>query len=173
MDLNSLIASLIFSENFGKRLEEIVKRDLKMSLKDFAKEAKISQSTIYKLLSGDREPNLSTLRKIAETIAKFSRNSEDFIAVIASRSALNQLTSYEVETGDRKIRVKEYPANSFDEAIVSAVKAEKDGAKAIVCAPILSPVLEKILNVPIVTIIPKSDLVESIKIAAKKSFRKP
>lgn len=172
MDFHSLISSLILSENFGEKLREIVKKDLRMSIRDFAKEAKISQSTLYKLLSGEREPNMSTLRKIAETIAKFSRNSGDFIAVIASRSALNQLTSYEVEIGERKVRVEEYPANSFDEAIVSAVKAERDGAKAIVCAPILSPVLEKILNVPIVTIIPKNDLIDSIKIAAKKSFGK-
>lgn len=173
MDLNSLISSLILSENFGEKLEEIVKKRLKMNIKEFAIEAKIPQSTIYKLLSGEREPNLSTLRKIAETIARLSGNSGDFIAVIASRSALNQLPSYEVEVEGRGVKVREYPANSFDEAVVSAVRAERDGAKAIVCAPILSPVLEKILSVPIVTIIPKNDLIESIKIAAKKSLSKP
>ncbi|MDI9610267.1 MAG: helix-turn-helix domain-containing protein [Archaeoglobales archaeon] len=173
MDTNSLISSLILSENFGETLEEIVKKRLKMNIREFAKEAKIPQSTIYKLLSGEREPNLSTLRKIAETIARFTKNSEEFIAVIASRSALNQLTSYEIDVEGKGVKVREYPANSFDEAVVSAVKAERDGAKAIVCAPILSPVLEKILSVPIVTIIPKNDLLDSIKIAAKKGLSKP
>lgn len=173
MDVNVLISSLILSENFGEKLEEIVKKKLKMSIKEFAKEAGIPQSTLYKLLSGEREPNLTTLRKIAKTIMKISKDSDEFIAVIASRSALNQLTSYEVEIGVKKIKVREYPANSFDEAVASAVKAERDGAKAVVCAPILSPILEKILSVPIVTIIPKNDLIESIKIAAKKGFSQP
>ncbi|MDK2794878.1 MAG: hypothetical protein PWQ58_77 [Archaeoglobaceae archaeon] len=172
MDINRWISSLILSENFGEELEKIVKKGLKMSIREFAEESGISQSTLYKLLSGEREPNLSTLRKIAETIVKLSRNSEEFIAVIASRSALNQLTSYEVDIEGKKIKVKEYPANSFDEAVVSAVRAERDGAKALVCAPILSPLLEKILSIPIVTIIPKNDLLDSIKIAAKKGFSK-
>lgn len=141
-----------------------------MSIKEFAKEAGIPQSTLYKLLSGEREPNLSTLRRIAETIVRLTKRSDEFVAVIASRSALNQLTSYEVEIEGKKVKVREYPANSFDEAVVSAVRAERDGAKAIVCAPILSPVLEKILNVPIVTIIPRNDLLDSIRIAAKKGF---
>jgi predicted transcriptional regulator len=130
----------------------------------------IPQSTLYKLLSGEREPNLSTLRRIAETIVRLTKSSDEFVAVIASRSALNQLTSYEVEIEGKKVKVREYPANSFEEAVVSAVRAERDGAKAIVCAPILSPVLEKILNVPIVTIIPRNDLLDSIRIAAKKGF---
>lgn len=172
MRFEDLVASLIMSEDFGKRLEEVVREELRLSIKEFAEKAGIPQSTIYKLLSGEREPNLSTLKKIAETIARLTKVSEEFVAVIASRSALNQLTSYEVEIERRKVKVREYPANSFDEAIVSAVRAERDGAKAIVCAPILSPVLEKILNVPIVTIIPKSDLLDSIKIAAKKGFSK-
>ncbi|MDK2876816.1 MAG: hypothetical protein PWQ22_1226 [Archaeoglobaceae archaeon] len=172
MDINRWISSLILSEDFGEELEKMVKKGLKMSIREFAEESGISQSTLYKLLSGEREPNLSTLRKIAETIVKLSRNSEEFIAVIASRSALNQLTSYEVDIEGKKIKVKEYPANSFDEAVVSAVRAERDGAKALVCAPILSPLLEKILSIPIVTIIPKNDLLDSIKIAAKKGFSK-
>lgn len=170
MDAKSSISSLILSENFGEELEKIVKKGLKMSIREFAEESGISQSTLYKLLSGEREPNLSTLRKIAETIIKLSRSSEEFISVIASRSTLNQLTSYEIDIEGKKVKVREYPANSFDEAIVSAVRAERDGAKAIVCAPILSPVLEKILSIPIVTIIPKNDLIESIKVAAKKGF---
>jgi predicted transcriptional regulator len=165
-----MISSLILNENFSEELENIVKKRLRMSIKEFAKEAGIPQSTLYKLLSGEREPNLSTLRRIAETIVRLTKSSDEFVAVIASRSALNQLTSYEVEIEGKKVKVREYPANSFEEAVVSAVRAERDGAKAIVCAPILSPVLEKILNVPIVTIIPRRDLLDSIRIAAKKGF---
>ncbi|MEM0331992.1 MAG: helix-turn-helix domain-containing protein [Archaeoglobaceae archaeon] len=164
-----VVLSLLHAENFGEKLEEVIKKDLGMNLKDFAIEAGIPLSTLYKIISANREPNLSTLRKILNAIFKFLESEEEFIAVVASRVALNQLLSYEIEVDGKKINVKEYPANSFDEAIVSAIRAEKDGAKAIVCAPILSPILEKILRVPIVTIIPKSDLENALRIAALKS----
>ncbi len=164
-----VVLSLLHAENFGEKLEEVIKKELGMNLKDFAIEAGIPLSTLYKIISAKREPNLSTLRKILNTIFKFLESEEDFIAVVASRVALNQLLSYELEVDGRKINVKEYPANSFDEAIVSAIRAERDGAKAIVCAPILSPILEKILRIPIVTIIPKSDLENALRIAALKS----
>ncbi|MDI9645967.1 MAG: helix-turn-helix domain-containing protein [Archaeoglobales archaeon] len=164
-----VVLSLLHAENFGEKLEEVIKKDLGMNLKDFAIEAGIPLSTLYKIISANREPNLSTLRKILNAIFKFLESEEEFIAVVASRVALNQLLSYEIEVDGKKINVKEYPANSFDEAIVSAIRAERDGAKAIVCAPILSPILEKILRVPIVTIIPKSDLESALRIAALKS----
>ncbi|MEM3505736.1 MAG: hypothetical protein QW532_05855, partial [Archaeoglobaceae archaeon] len=97
-----------------------------------------------------------------------AKKGEDFVAVIVSRAVLNMLVDRFVEVDGRKISIREYPANGFEEAIVSAVRAEKDGAKAIVCAPILSPTVEKIVRVPIVTIIPKEDLLAAIKLAGKK-----
>ncbi|MDD3316175.1 MAG: transcriptional regulator, partial [Methanosarcina sp.] len=52
--------------------------------------------------------------------------------------------------------------------IIAAVNAERDGAKALVCAPIVSPTVEKILNIPVTTIIPKSSLIDAIELALKK-----
>ena len=46
----------------------------------------------------------------------------------------------------------------MEEAIIAAVNAERDGAKALVCAPIVSPTVEKILNIPVTTIIPETAL---------------
>lgn len=168
MDFEKLIAELVLSEDFGKKLEDLIKKELNMEIRTFAKESGISESTIYKIISGKREPNLKTLRQIANFIAKKAKKTEDFIAVIASRSVLNMLVSYFVEVDGKRVLIKEYSANSFEDAIVAAVRAEKDGAKAIVCAPILSPTLEKIVRVPIVTIIPKEDLMNAIKLAGKK-----
>lgn len=56
----------------------------------------------------------------------------------------------------------------MEEAIIAAVNAERDGAKALVCAPIVSPTVEKILNIPVTTIIPKSSLIDAIELALKK-----
>jgi len=56
-----------------------------------------------------------------------------------------------------------------EDAIVSAIRAERDGAVAVVCAPIVSPTIEKILDIPIATIVPKDSVTEAIKLAARKS----
>ncbi|MCS7119428.1 MAG: helix-turn-helix domain-containing protein [Archaeoglobaceae archaeon] len=168
MNTARIIASLVLDENFGKRLETVIKKELQMDIRDFAKEARISESTIYKLISGKREPNLKTLRQIARIIERRFSRDEEFIAVVASRSVLNMLLSYSIEIDEKKIAVREYSANSFEDAIISAVKAEREGARAIVCAPILSPTLEKIVSIPIVTIIPKEDLMNAIRLAAQK-----
>ncbi|MEM1579270.1 MAG: helix-turn-helix domain-containing protein [Archaeoglobaceae archaeon] len=169
MEVDRILVSLITAENFGKALEEVIKKVLRLDVKDFAKEAGIPESTIYKIISGKREPNLRTLRLILNTIhRKLSPLNEGFIAIIASRSVLNQLERYEIKVENEIFSIREYPANSFEEAIVSAVRAEKEGAKVIVCAPILSPTLEKIVKVPIVTIIPKKDLLSAIEIASRK-----
>jgi len=74
-----------------------------------------------------------------------------------------------MKVGDRKVKIKEYPANSFEEAIISSVRAEREGAVALVCAPIVSPTIEKIVSIPIVTIIPKRDMMEAIEVAVRKS----
>jgi predicted transcriptional regulator len=69
---------------------------------------------------------------------------------------------------ERLITIKEYPATSIEEAIVAAVRAERDGAVAIVCAPITCPTIEKILHIPVTKIIPKSSLEDAIDLAARK-----
>jgi predicted transcriptional regulator len=38
--------------------------------------------------------------------------------------------------GGRLVTIREYSATSMEEAIISAVNAERDGAKALVCAPL-------------------------------------
>ncbi|MEM0350852.1 MAG: helix-turn-helix domain-containing protein [Archaeoglobaceae archaeon] len=168
MNVMEMILFLILAEDFGKALEKIIREDLKMDVREFARRAKISESTIYKLISGKREPNLRTLRQIIKGMKRIFGEDKKFIAVIASRPVLNLLLNYSIEIDGEKITIREYPANSFEDAIVSAVKAERDGAKAIVCAPILSPTLEKLVKIPIVTIIPKEDLMRAIELAAQK-----
>jgi predicted transcriptional regulator len=56
----------------------------------------------------------------------------------------------------------------MEEAIVAAVRAEREGARAVVCAPIVSTTVEKILRIPVATIMPKNSLLDAIETAARK-----
>lgn len=105
---------------------------------------------------------MKTIRDIKET------DSGDFIAVIAARSVLDNIVETKKKIAGRLVTIREYSATSMEEAIIAAVNAERDGAKALVCAPIVSPTVEKILNIPVTTMIPKNSLIVAIELALKK-----
>ncbi|WNY26286.1 transcriptional regulator [Methanolapillus ohkumae] len=155
-------------EKFQIVLQRAMKEDLNMNAVEFSKEAGIPHSTFYKILSGNRSPNMKTLRQIVETVKKYETPAEDFIAVIAARMVLDTITESKRKIGGRLITIKEYSANSIEEAIIVSVKAEQDGAKALVCAPIVSHTVEKIVSIPVTTIMPKESIIEAIELAAKK-----
>ena len=73
-----------------------------------------------------------------------------------------------MKVGERILVLREYSATNIEEAIVAAVRAERDGAAALVCAPIVSPTVEKLLSIPVATIIPKDSLIRAIEVAARK-----
>ncbi len=168
---SELIDSILESDDaFRETLRKILKTDLGMSIPEFSKTSGISQSTIYKILSEDREPNLRTVRQIIAALRKIEGlKSEPFIAVIVARSVLNKIEERRAKIGGKVITIREYPANSMEETIISAIKAERDGAVAVVCAPIVSTTIEKILRIPVATIMPRESMVEAIKLAAKKT----
>ena len=168
---SELIDSILESDDtFRETLRKILKTDLGMSIPEFSKTSGISQSTIYKILSEDREPNLRTIRQIITAIRKIEGlKSEPFVAVIVARSVLNKIEERRAKIGGKLIMIREYQANSMEETIISAVKAERDGAVAVVCAPIVSTTIEKILRIPVATIMPKESMTEAIKLAAKKT----
>jgi len=168
---SELIDSIIESDDaFRENLRRILKTELGMSIPEFCKSAGISQSTIYKILSEDREPNLRTVRQIIIAIKKIEGlQNEPFIAVIVARSVLNKIEERRMKIGGKIITIREYPANSMEETIISAIKAERDGAVAVVCAPIVSSTIEKILRIPVAIIMPKESMIEAIKLAAKKT----
>jgi len=156
-------------ENFREVLSKAIKEDLGLTAVEFAERADIPQSTLYKIMSGKREPNMKTLRQIVRTI-KMIEGSEkgDFIAVIAARPVLDSMSETKRKIGDTLYTIREYSATSMEEAIIAAIRAERDGAKALVCAPIVSPTVEKILRIPVATIMPKGSLLEAIEIASQK-----
>lgn len=167
---NRLIRASIESDSAFRAAFNEVLDSLGMTIQDLARRAGISPSTLYKIANEDRSPSLEVLRKVIKAI----RNVEglkagNFIALIVTRQVLDEVVERALKIGDETVRVREYPASTIEDAIVAAIRAERDGAIAVVCAPIVSPTIEKILDIPIATIVPKDSVTEAIKLAARKS----
>ncbi len=129
--------------------EELRRQD--MTIRDLALKTGIPAPTLYKITSGERDPRFSTVKKIKDVL---DPEMSPFIAVIAVKYLLDEVESNEVRSGSQSIPVKGYGANSFEECIIAAVRAEKNGASAIVCAPILASVIEKVVDIPVAIIKP-------------------
>ena len=170
MTADELIRAAVESdEAFIKAFYRVIKEELRMTASEFSEKSGIPPSTIYKLLSGPREPNIKTLRQIVNVLRKMEgKEKTDFIAVIAARPVLDYITEKKLKVGGKLLKIREYSATSMEEAIIAAIRAERDGAKAVVCAPIVSTTVEKILRIPVTSIMPRDSLIEAIELAAKK-----
>lgn len=154
---------------FQKTFSQILKEDLNLTVLEFSNEANLPVSTLYKIMSEKREPNMKTLRQIIKTIRKLQNTEKgEFIAVIAARPVLDNIQESKQKIGGNLCTIREYSATSIEEAIIAAVKAQRDGAKGLVCAPIVSSTVEKILKIPVATIMPKNSLIEAIETVSKK-----
>jgi predicted transcriptional regulator len=151
-----MLAEKIFRVGFKRAIEEELKRR-RMSIRGLAERAGIPLPTLYKVLSGERDPRLSTVRSILKALEPDDRS---FIAVIAARFLLDELGVREVGVKGKTYRVKEYPSSTIEECIASAVRAEKDGAVGIICAPILASVVEKAVDIPIAIMKPGNDVLK-------------
>ncbi len=155
-------------ERFQSVLSRAIKEELGITVLKFSECASIPHSTMYKILEGRREPNVKTLRQIVKTIRKLEGTEKNFIAVIAARPVLDRITERQILIEGESVVVREYAAATMEDAIIAAVRAERDGASALVCAPIVSPTVEKILSIPVATINPTSSIVRAIELAARK-----
>lgn len=172
------IADYIVTEIFGHDKElsvvltKTIKQKLGVSIGDFSEKSGIPASTLYKILSGERDPNLRTFRRILNTIrdieGECAKNKKKFIAVIGVRGVLDGIEKKTISIGPETIDIKEYAVTTIEEAMIAAIQAEKEGASALVCAPIVSPTVEKIVNIPVATIRPKSSIIMAIELVAKK-----
>ncbi len=155
----------IFETEFSEALQdELARQD--MTARELADRAGIPPATIYKLTSGKTDPRLSTVRKIVNTLEPREKS---FIAVIAARFLLDELDNRDIMVDGRKYRIRGYSADSLDECIIAAVRAEKEGALGIICAPILAPIVERIVDCPVAIIKPhQKTLMEAIETVAKR-----
>lgn len=164
-------AALISDDEFVHALREVMQRDLRISVRELADKSGVAPSSLYKMLHGKRSPNLTTLRAIVQAMRRITLSSEgEFIGLIAARPVLDVILERNAEVDGRKVRIREYPVHTMEEAIVAAVRAEREGAVAIVCAPIVSSVIEQLVKVPVATIIPRESVQRAIELAARKAW---
>ena len=168
---NELISGMLREEGgFKDALRRVLEEELQMSVHEFCSKTGLSLSTVYKIMQEEREPNLRTVRRVIKAIRRLEKHpGGNFIAVIASRPVLDRIEERIVRIGGKNIKVKEYPASTMEEAIICAVNAEKDGALAVVCAPIIAPTIEKILTIPVSVVIPRESMLRAIESAAEKT----
>lgn len=164
-------AALISDEEFVQTLREVMRRDLRISVRVLSEKSGIASSSLYKIIHGKRSPNLSTLRAIILAMRKITYSAEgEFIGLIAARPVLDVILERNTEVDGRKVRVREYPVHTMEEAIIAAIRAEREGAAAIVCAPIVSSVIEQLVKLPVATIIPRDSVQRAIELAARKAW---
>lgn len=160
-----MLSRRIFETDFAAALQEELARQ-EMSIRELADRAGIPAATLYKLTSGRADPRLSTVRRI---VAVLEPREKSFIAVIAARFLLNDLDNRDIPVGDRKYRVRGYSADSLEECIIAAARADKEGALGIICAPILAPIVERIVDCPVAIIKPhQQTIIEAVETVAKR-----
>lgn len=164
MSVNDLISGMLKEEGgFQKALRDVLENELDVTVNEFCKATGISQSTMYKIMEEKREPNLRTVRMIIKAVKMMSGpDTEDYIAVIASHVVFENLQK-RIDVNGRSVVLKEYPVATMEDAIIAAVRAERDGALAIVCAPIVAPTIEKVVSLPVSTVIPTTSVMRAVE----------
>ena len=161
--VDDLVAGMIREEGgFQKALRHVLENELRMTVNEFCKATGISQSTMYKIMEDNREPNLRTVRQVVKSL-KVMMEADDshFIAVIASTNVVENLPRT-IDLDGLVVNVREYPVSTVEDAIIASVRAERDGALGVVCAPIVAPTIEKILAIPVSRVIPTSSVMLAI-----------
>lgn len=159
-----MIAGMLREEGgFQKALRHVLDDELGMTINEFCKSTGISPSTMYKILEEKREPNIRTVRMVIRAVKILTKsNNEKFIAVIASHQVLQTLEKT-VEIDGELVYLKEYPVSTVEDAIIAAVRAERDGALGLICAPIVAPTVERILTIPVSPVMPTSSVTLAIE----------
>jgi predicted transcriptional regulator len=145
-----MFSRAIFRQDFKDALEEALERK-QMTLKELAELSGLPVATIYKITSGERDPRLSTVKAIVQALEPYE---QEMIAIIAAKFLLDEIGTQTIGLDGKKFRIKGYTAHTMEDCIVAAVKAEKEGAAGIICAPILAALIERIVDIPVVLLKP-------------------
>ena len=112
MTVNDLISGMLREEGgFQKALRDSLE-ELDIPVNEFCRITGISQSTMYKILEEQREPNLRTVRQIIKALNRMSsKNSERFIAIIASSRFMEGLPKSIESDLYGTVNIREYPVS--------------------------------------------------------------
>jgi len=157
-----LVSALESDEAFVSQLKKILD-EIDISAKELSTRTGVSASELYKILAGHRGNwKMETYRKIINYTRRVEgdakrQGKKPFIAIIAFKSVLETLPASKVTLGKSSYDIREYAARTIEDCLVAAIEAERDGANAIVCAPVLGATVEKLVNIPVVTITPPAE----------------
>lgn len=155
----------IFETDFRIAFQEELERR-SMSIRQLSEFTGIPAVTLYKIASGERDPRLSTVKKI---VSVFSPNHGKFIAVIAAKFLLDEVEGTKIVSDGVEYRLKGYTANSLEDCLVAAVHARNEGAAGIICAPILSSLVERVVDVPVAIMKPE---MKTVTVAANSIIQR-
>jgi predicted transcriptional regulator len=165
-------AMLEDADAFPAALRTVLKDDLKVTVVDFAEASGIPQPTIYKLLSGEHEPNLRTVRLCVRAIlALEGQRTGGFVAVVAPPATLSRLPLDRIAR-ECATPVREYPAATVEDAIISGVWAERDGALALVSGALEAGYLRRAVTIDVHTADPSESIEAVIRRAADGARRR-
>jgi predicted transcriptional regulator len=162
-------AAMTSNEAFSATLKSIMRR-MDISAKDLSEGSGIPLSTINKILSECRDLRLSTLRDILRYLHSLEVPQADIvIGVIAARPSLDTISKHQLLAKGKRVIIKEYPALTIEDAIIAAIKAERDRVNGLVCASIVASIIEKFVRIPIATIkIEESNILDSVNLLVEK-----
>ena len=165
MTVEDLVSSMLRDEGgFQKALRNILDEELNMSLNEFCQISGISQSTVYKILEERREPNLRTVRQIVRALKQiYGKGNEKFLAVIASSTFMEGLPKSLDTSANGTVGIREYTVSTVEDAIIASVRAERDGALGIICAPIVAHTVEKITAIQVYPVCPLDSVMKTLE----------
>jgi len=159
----------VVGEDFEEKLKETIAK-LGMNVKEFSEASGVPEGTLYKVISGKRRNfRISTLKHIINTVRKLEGYAhQHVIGIVTSRGALD-IIGKTFRLNGKEIRIKEYPATTIEEEIIQGIRAEREGVKGLICGPIAANTLEKVVNIPIVSLrFEEGPLTNAIRKLAKK-----
>ena len=167
-----MLSIIAGEEAFARKLREGL-RAFKLKVKDLARLSGVPESTIYKILTVKRGFRTDTLRSIVLAFKRLEQSEEvPTIAVIAAKHILETMKGRIMKIDGQKFVIREYPASNVEEVLIQAVRAEKDGCLAIVCAPIIASTVEKMVDVPVIMMRPAAEaLEEAVRRAATVALK--
>ncbi|MDD1764528.1 MAG: helix-turn-helix domain-containing protein [Candidatus Methanomethyliaceae archaeon] len=161
------------NEAFVNELKNCM-RQMGITTKELSEGSGLPLSTINKIISQERDLRLSTLRNILKYLRSLGAPEGDItIGIIAARPSLDKISKHQIITKGKKIIIKEYPASSIEDVIITAIKAEREKVDGIVCASIVAQIIEKFVRVPIMAVIvEESNLLDSVFLLVNKILSK-
>lgn len=136
------------TEHFGDRLNEALEQQ-NLSVKEFASKHDLSESTLYKITSGERVNfGVQTLKDIIDALRVEEGYDRPTIGLITTRDACDRSPN-EVTVNGETYQVKPLPAHTIEEEIIKGINAEKDGIDAILCGPIAAATIEQVVDIPV------------------------